>query len=44
MDESQAVFEPLTLSDFKKSTFTASKTLNIYTITMTTNIYKIKIS
>ena len=44
MDEEQAVFEQLTLSDFKKWSSTALKTFNNYTIIMTNNSYKIRIS
>ena len=43
MDKEQAVFEELTLSDFKKWSFTALKTFNNYTIIMT-NSDKIRIS
>ena len=35
MDKEQAVFEQLTLSDFKKWISTALKTFNNYTIMMT---------
>ena len=35
MDEEQAVFEQLTLSDFKKWSSTALETFNNYTITVT---------
>ena len=37
MYKEQAVFEQLTLSDFKKWSSSASKTFNNYTITMTNN-------
>ena len=37
MDEEQAVFEQLTLSDFKKWSSTALKTFNKYAIIMTNN-------
>ena len=37
MDKDQAVFEQLTLSDFKKWNSTVLKTFNNYTITMTDN-------
>ena len=43
MDEEQAVFEQLTLSDFKKWGSTALKTSNIYTIIMANNSDKIRI-
>ena len=43
-NEEQAVFEQLTLSDFKKWSSTALKTFNNYTIIMTNNnIDKIRI-
>ena len=44
MDKEQAVFEQLTLSNFKKWSSTALKTFNNYTIIMTNNSDKIKIS
>ena len=44
MDKEQAVFEQLTLSDFKKWSSLASKTFNNYTIAMTNNSVKIRIS
>ena len=44
MDEEQAVFELLTLSDFKKWSSTALKTFDNYTIIMTNNSDKIRIS
>ena len=44
IDKEQAVFEQLTLSDFKKWSFTALKTFNNYTIIKTNNSYKIRIS
>ena len=44
IDKQQAVFEQLTLSDFKKWSSTALKTFNNYTIKMTNNSYKITIS
>ena len=43
MDEEQAVFEHLTLSDFKKWSVTALKTFSNYTIIMTNNGCKIRI-
>ena len=43
MDEDQAVFEQLSLSDFKKRSSTALKTFNNYTIIMTKNSDKIRI-
>ena len=43
MDEEQAVFEQLTLSDVKKWSSTALKTFNNYTIIMTNNSDKIRI-
>ena len=44
MDKEQAVFEQLTLRDFKKWNFSALKTFNNYTITMANNSDKIIIS
>ena len=44
MDEGQAVFEQLTLSGLKKKNSTALKTFNNYTIIMTNNSDKIRIS
>ena len=44
MDEYQAVFEQLTLSDFKKWSFIAWKTFNNYSTIMKNNSDKIKIS
>ena len=43
MDKEQAVCEQLTLSDFKKWSFTALKNFNNYTIIMTNNSDKIRI-
>ena len=43
MDEEQAVFRQLTLSNFKKWSFTALKTFNNSTIIMTNNSGKIRI-
>ena len=43
MDEEYAVFEQLTLSDFKKWISTALNTFNNYTIIMTNNSDKIRI-
>ena len=43
IDKEQAVFEQLTLRDFKKWS-SSVKTFNNYTITMTNNNDKIKIS
>ena len=43
MDKEQAVFEQLTLSDFKKWSFTALKNFNNYNIIMTNNSDKIRI-
>ena len=42
MDKKQAVFEQITLSDFKKWSSTALKTLNNYTIIIINNSYKIR--
>ena len=44
MDKEQAVFEELTLSDFKKWSSTALEAFNNYTIIMTNNSNKITIS
>ena len=44
MDKKQAVFEQLTLSDFKMWSSTALKTFNNYTIIVTNNSDKIRIS
>ena len=44
MGKEQAVFEQLTLSDFKKINSTALKNFNNYTIIMTNNGEKISIS
>ena len=44
IDKEQAVFEQLTLSDFKKWSSKALKTFNNYTTIMTNNSYKIRIS
>ena len=44
MDEEQAVFEQLTLSDFKKWSSTALRTFNNFTIIMTNNSGKLRIS
>ena len=44
MDKEQALFEQLTLSDFKKWSSLASKTFNNYTIAMTNNSVKIRTS
>ena len=44
MDKKQAVNEQLTLSDFKESSSTALKTCNNYTIIMTNNSDKTRIS
>ena len=43
MDEEQAVFKQLTLSDFKRWSSTALRTFNNYTIIMTNNSDKIRI-
>ena len=43
IDKEQAVFEQLTLSDFRKRSSTVLKTFNNYTIIMTNNSYKIRI-
>ena len=42
MDKEQAVFEQLILSNFKKWSFSALKTFNNYTTTMTNNSWQIK--
>ena len=42
MDKEQAVFEQLTLSDFKKWSSSALKTFNNDTITMTYNSEKLR--
>ena len=42
MDEEQAVFEQLTLSNFKKWSSTALKTFNSYTTIMTNNGGKVR--
>ena len=44
MDKEQAVFEQLTLSDFKNWSSSTLKTFNNYTIIMTNNSDKIRIS
>ena len=44
MDEEQAIFEQLTLSNFKKWSSTALKTFNNYTKIMTNITDKIRIS
>ena len=44
MNKEQAVFEQITLSDFKKWSSSALKTFNNYTITMTNNSDKIGIT
>ena len=44
MDKEQTVFEQLILSDFKKWSSTALETFNNYTIIMTNNSNKIRIS
>ena len=44
MDKEQAVFEQLTLSNFKKWSSTALKGFTNYTITMTNNRDKMRIS
>ena len=44
IDKEQAVFEQLTLSDFKKWSSTALKTFNNYTIIMTNSSDKIRMS
>ena len=44
MDKVQAVFQHLTLTNFKKWSATALKAFNIYTIIMTNNSDKIRIS
>ena len=41
MDRKQALFEQLTLSEFKKWNSTALKTFNNYTIMMTNNSNKV---
>ena len=43
MDEEPTVFEQLTLSDFKKWSSTALRTINNYTIIMPNNSEKIRI-
>ena len=44
MDEKKAVFEQLTLNDFKKLSFTALRTFNKSTMITINNSDKIKIS
>ena len=44
MNKEEAIFEQLTLIDFKKWTSTALKNFNNYTIIMTYNSGKIRIS
>ena len=44
IDKEQAIFEQLTLSDFKKWSSTALKTFNNYAIIMTNSGGKIRIS
>ena len=44
INDEKAVFEQLTLSDFKKWSSTALKTLSNYTIIMTNNSYEIRLS
>ena len=44
IDEEQAVFEQLTLNDFKKGNPTALNTFNNYTIIMTNKSDKIRMS
>ena len=44
MGKDQAVFEQLTLSEFKNCSFTTLKTFNYHIIIMTNNSDKIRIS
>ena len=44
MNKEQAVFDQLSLSEFKKWNFIALKTFNTYTIIMTTTSDKIRVS